>query len=511
MISASGLYNSYLDREVIFPKFKVLSYALSQDEPWSELIGGTYSQTPFDLTPYIQTMEFSNDSLRIQLADDSALLFHPDGGALRATLAAGRAIRLKEGFEGLPESDWLWTFSGTIEGSYSWVYSRGDTIDVSFTVYGRGNNQAWKRRNVTSKDYTIGSDWSSMFMNVTKDIMMLEDNEVDVPAPWNVLFDKNSNQVVNYPPWDAMEQLLWGISARPFFNGEGKLDLISLTQDRVTLALSDDRYLQKYEARGSSSESINKVILTYLSNVLSRVDGADQILGTAIITAGFLLGSRSQDVYYSDERKTRSDNPRLVVIQSVNASFLPVGTESLTQFDEFHSRIDVEVPVWALGVLMALLVAYVAIISGFNIFADLVGASVAAALILVSILLFMSTIGTGSYEVWGTPYEMVYLEQQAIAIKAGIEFWQEREKEIRNDFISTPEQAQPLVLTQLHYEVMKEQPRTLVLRYDPRLEPGDIVELSSTVRVYIEEIKRGMRRGTTDPLLMTVTGYRTVI
>jgi len=511
MIAAGSTYNGYLGRDVIFPKFKVLSYALSQAEPWSELIAGTYSQTPFDLTPYIQAIEFSHESLRIQLADEAALLFHPDAGSLRATIGPGRAIRLKEGFEGLAETDWLWTFSGTIEGSYSWTYDRGNNIDVSFTVYGRGNNQAWKRRNVTSRNYTVGSDWSSMFMNVAKDIMMLADNEVDVPAPWHVLFDKNTNQIVNYPPWDGMEQLLWGISARPFFNGEGKLDLIPLTQERVTQVLPDDTYLMKYEARAGSSETINKVILTYLSNTLSRVDGADQILGTAVITAGFLLNSRSQDVWYSDERKTRSDNPRLIVLQSVNASFLPVGEEFLEKIDEFHSRITVEVPIWAGIILLILLASYVAIQAGFNFLGDLVGANVAAALILVGILLLMSTIGTGSYEVWGTPYEMVYLEQQTIAMKSGVEFWQEREKEIRNDFISTPEQAQPLVLTQLHYEVMKEQPRTLTMRYDPRIEPGDIIELPSTVRVYVEDVKRGMRRGTVDPLVMTVSGYRTVL
>lgn len=517
MIVTSSTYNSYLGREMIFPKFKVLSYALSQAEPWSELIAGTYSQTPFDLTPYIQAIEFSHESLRIQVADEAALLFHPDAGALRATIAPGRAIRLKEGFEGLAEVDWLWTFSGTIEGAYSWTYDRGNTIDASFTVYGRGNNQAWKRRNVTSRNYTVGSDWSSMFMNVVKDIMMLEDNEVDVPAPWNVLFDKNTNQVVNYPPWDAMEQLLWGVSARPFFNGEGKLDLISLTQNRITQTLADDKYLMKYEARASSSESINKVILVYLSNVLTRVDGGDQILGSAIVTTGFFRPEQSMDVYYSDERKTRSDNPRLIVIQSVNAGLLPVGTEAMTKMDEFHSRIQIRVAIWVPLLVTVSLGHYLAaafigdIVVGFGSGMTIPFGRIIQAIAMIVILLVMMSLGTGQYEVWGTPYEMVYLEQQAIAMKAGIEFWQEREKEIRNDFISAREQAQPLVLTQLHYEVMKEQPRTLVMRYDPRIEPGDVIELSTSVRVYVEDVKRGMRRGTTDPLSMTVSGYRTVI
>lgn len=519
MIVSTATYNAYLAREVLYPKFKVLSFALSQTETWPEIITGTYSQTPVDLTPYIQAIEFSHESLRIQLADESALLFHPDAGALRAAIGPGRVIRLREGFEGLAESHWLWTFSGTIEGAYGWEYRRGDSIDVSFTVYGRGSNAAWKRRNVTSRNFTIGSDWGSMFRNIAKDIMMLADSEVDVPEPWHVLFDKNANQVVNYPPWDGMEQLLWGISAKPFFNGEGKLDFMSITQNRVTQILEDDTYLMRYDARAGSSEAVNKVILIYLSNTLSRVDGTDQSLGSATVTTGFFRPEQTIDVYYSDERKTRSDNPRFLVRQSVNSGLLPVGNESMVKVDEFHSRITVEIEAYVAVLVvylfaMYLLLAAVPFDIGFGIGTVTVSAPfgrIQQAIVLIGILIIMSSIGTGQYEVWGTPYEMVYLEQQAIALKSGIEFWQEREKEIRNDFISTHAQAQPLVLTQLHYEVMKENPRTLSLRYDPRIEPGDVIQLSSSVRVYVEDVKRGIRRGTIDPLTMTVSGYRTVI
>jgi hypothetical protein len=223
------------------------------------------------------------------------------------------------------------------------------------------------------------------------------------------------------------------------------------------------------------------------------------------------------DVYYSDERKARSDNPRFVVLQSVNAGLIEVGEETFTKVDEFHSNIHVEIASWTTVLVIGLLSTYmalalvpdgvVAVIGGYTI---PIGSILQAAALIV-ILLIMMSIGTGQYEVWGTPYEMVYLEQQYIAIKAGVEFWQEREKEIRNDFISSEAQAKPLVLTQLHYEVMKEQPRSLVLRYDPRIEEGDIIQLSNTVRVYVGSIKRSLRRGSADPLLMNVEGWKTVL
>lgn len=514
MIPSSAAYNAALAQVPLFPKYQVLSYNLNTNDggdTWGAIIDGTYGQTPIDLTVYVSKVDYTFDRLSITLVDDSDLSFHPDAGVLRAAIKSGRAIRLREGFENLATSEWLWTFTGTVEGTYAWTYERAKPVTAQFTVYNRANNQAWKRRNVTSQNFTIGSDWSSMFFNIVKGIMLMSPAEIVVPEPWGVLFDKNSNQVANYPPWDALEQLLWGISARPFFNGKGELDSYSLTQDRVTQVLADESYVVRYDARDGGSETINKVILTYLSNTLSRVNGADQVLGTAIITAGFLLNNQSVNVYYSDERKVRSDNPRFVVKKSVNQTFLEVGTEGMTKLDEFHSRVDVTVPIWAGLILLVLLASYVTIAAGVNFLGDLIGAQLAMALLLVIILLFMSTIGTGQYEVWGTPYEMVYLEKQFIAMKNDIEFWQERELDIRNDFVSTEIQARPLVLTQLHYEVMKEQPRSLVLRYDPRIEQGDIIQLSTQVRVYVDSVKRGLARGSADPLIMNVDGWRTVL
>jgi hypothetical protein len=516
MIVASQTYIEHLSREIIYPKWKLLSFNPSTDT-WAEIISGTYGQTPVELTEFVQKMEHSFDRLAVTMVDSSSLVFHPDGGALRAALAQGRIIRLYEGFEGLAESEWLVTFTGTVEGSYSWTYQRGELVQVSFTAFSRANNQAWKRRNVTSNSFTIGSDWGSMFSDIAKNVMLLEDAEVVVPEPWGVLFDKNSNQVVNYPPWDAMEQLTFGINAVPFFNGNGQLDLYYITQNRVTHTLEDDKLLRKYEAKGSSAETINKVILTYLSNTLSRVDGPDQILASATCTVGFFKREFDIPCFYSDERKTRSDNPRFVIKASANSGLIKFCEEEMTQIDEFSSNIHVEVSIFALLLATNLLIQYLAasaIPDGVTAFGGGVTipiGSIIAAIALVGILFIMMCLGTGQYEIWGTPYEMVYLEQQAIALKSGTEFWQEREKEIRNDFISTVEQAQPLVINQLHYEVMKENPRTLLLRYDPRIEPGDVIEVSSGVKVWVENVSRPIGRAFGDTHVMTVSGYRTVI
>lgn len=517
MIATTSGYLTSLGRTVLYPKWKLLSFNEATDS-WGAIIDGSYVQTPVNLTNYVQRIEYSFDRLQITLSDDASLLFHPDAGAYRTAIKPGRIIRLLEGFEGLAESEWLWTFSGTVEGTYSWSQQRGQNIQVQFSVFSRANNQAWKRRNVTSNNYTVGSDWSSMFENIAKDVMLLSDAEFNVNTPWGIPFSKNSNQVVNYPPWDALEQLSFGVKKKPWFNGKGQLSLYSTEQKRITETLADDTYLRKYEARASTSETINKVILTYLSNTLSRVDGPDQNLASATITAGFFTPSITVDAFYSDERHTRCDNPRFIVKQSANSGLLSFCTETMNKIDEFHSQIEIDVSVWAptlatammAGVLAASLIPDSVVVGLFAGITVSVGRAVEATL-MVGIMLIMMCIGTGSYEIWGTPYEMVYLEEQAIALKSGVEFWQEREKEIRNDFVSTLDQAQPLVVNELHFEVMKEQPRALLLRYDPRIEPGDVIQLSSQVKIWVENVSRLVTQDSNEVATMTVTGYRTVV
>jgi hypothetical protein len=191
----------------------------------------------------------------------------------------------------------------------------------------------------------------------------------------------------------------------------------------------------------------------------------------------------------------------------------------MTKIDEFHSQILVIISSWVAKLVIGLMAFY--LIMTFLVFDIGYGVGTVSvstpfgrfvqAAALVVILTIMSSIGTGQYTIRGTPYEMVYLEQQYIAMKSDLQFWQERELEIRNDFVSTEIQAKPLVTTQLHYEVMKAHPRSLVIRYDPRIEQGDIIQLSNSVRVYVDSVKRNLIRGNADPLVMNVEGWRTVL
>lgn len=523
MIPVTLNFATRLDRTIIYPLFKLYSYNLDTNnggDTWADIIAGTYSQTPVDLTSFVTTFNWSYDQLAVSMVDDGELSFHPDGGALRRTIQQGRGIRLQEGLEGLATSEWIWTFSGQIEGTYSWVYTRADSINIGFTAFNRGNNQAWKRRNVTGKEFTVGADWSAPFMDISKTIMGLEDNEVAVTEPWNLTLDKNSNQIVNIPPWEALEDLLLGVNETPWFNGKGQLASYKTTQDRVTVTLPNDEKVNKYEMKAASTETINKIIFTYIDNQLSRVDGQHQLLGSAMVTTGFFRPYQNMDVWWSDDHRQRASGITMRVIQSVNDSLLPIGHESLQFADEFHGRVHVSIFIYTSILVVGLLVIYAVLASrpeAVQVGPTGTGATIPSTktwfeiIALVLILIIMMSMGTGQYELWGTPYDMVYLEKQYIAMKDGLNYWDEREKEINNQFVSLESMAKVLALNALYFEVMKENPRTMTLKYDPRYEPGDIIQFANGVKFYVEQARKTVRRGSSDPVTIELSGYRCVL
>ncbi len=204
------------------------------------------------------------------------------------------------------------------------------------------------------------------------------------------------------------------------------------------------------------------------------------------------------------------------VIKSVNSGILPVGDEDYEQIDEFHGLITVKIHAWVpilatLMILEYLLAALlpdkthggqpvqVAPATGLGVtlpfgFTLPLGRLLQAQALIV-ILLIMMSIGSAQYEVWGTPYDYAYLEKQSIAIEDGLDYWLENEKEIKNDFIGTHDQADTVAVTELVWEKSMSWPRRLVLEDRPGLEPGDIIVLPDGRKIVITSLSKKIKRG----------------
>jgi hypothetical protein len=490
------------------PAFKVLAYDPGLDK-MGEVVSGNALQTPLDLTPYIDTVNWTPGQIGFNLADPE-MRFHPDMGEHRRHLQDGAIIRLLEGDERVEQDQWVYTFTGLIRGQPGWELNRAaETMMGKIVAYGREHVQSYKRRAIVTQEYTVGSELGAMLRDVCHAFLGLSDAETRIPLNLGAQFMHKSNQLVEVSPWEAVTKLLEVVCEVPFFDGEGKLASysknLSRPSDRV---LPDWVKIVTYRIPDKTMDLINRVRVIFLDSKLTRVDEPDQCLSTAQVTTGFFTNKVVLETWWSDDHRQRADNTRLVIRKSAQESIarfafgFDIMKESYRQVDEFHGEITVTVSVFVPILATLALIEYLALAwvpdevvvtvgAGFTIPVGRAGQAAA----LVSILLIMMCLGTGQYEVWGEPYDYVYLKKDAIAYVQGLAFYEENPMELENDFIGTMERAVTIAMTELTWQQSIGAPRSLTITNDPALEVGDILDLPDHRRFFVQAMSKTLKRG----------------
>jgi len=486
-------------------------------------LGVLSDPSPVDLTPYASDLSWSDRQFAFTLVDPGGL-FHPDFGEYRRHLADGAIVRLLEGDETVPEADWVVTFTGQIHGQIGWSKSRsGPKMTSRVTVFGRGETQAYKRRKVTSKEYTVGTDLGIALYDICETFLGLTKNEMRIPFTLGRQFKHKVNQLAQVSPWDGISSLLEVVCYQPYFDGEGKLSYINKNLHRPPARLYEDGdRIVELNVPERSQDDINKVTVTFLDSKLERVDSPYQQLGTAQVTTGFFSMHERLECWWSDDHKQRASGTSMIVIKSVNSGLLPVGTESYVQVDEFHGRIDVHISVWVPILATVMVAEYLAaamipdkLPGGQPVQVGITGTGVTLpwgvtlswgriiqAQAMIGIMLVMMSMGSAQYEVWGTPYDYAYLEKQSVAIEDGLDYWLENNLDIKNDFIGTHDQADIIAMTELIWQKCLGAPRKIAVTDDPRLEIGDIIGLPDGRKVVITGMSKRISRGEVSTLIL---------
>ena len=102
---------------------------------------------------------------------------------------------------------------------------------------------------------------------------------------------------------------------------------------------------------------------------------------------------------------------------------------------------------------------------------------IATMAVLASDLITLMSIGSGTYEIWGMPFDFVYREIEFIAVAPGVEFWNENELQIDNDIVDSCSAAEGLAIRELMYQQQLNNPRSLSMAHNLHIEQGDVVRL----------------------------------
>jgi hypothetical protein len=258
---------------------------------------------------------------------------------------------------------------------------------------------------------------------------------------------------------------------------------------------------------GSKARSeTTSVTLKWLDRNLTKSPQQEQALGQASITSGFFNLKQSRQIWWSDGRWQRAENTHMKVLQSINSGLLPVGDESYRVLDEFHGEITVKTSAWVPTVLshgLALMVAAAAIPDGVAISNTIPIGRIVHVLAELEVFLTVASIGTGSYEVWGEPYDYVHAINTTEAYNEAAREWQRSEEVLESDYIHDEAHAQQVATHELLYRSLAARSVTVEVVDDPRIEPGDILGLPNGERLYVLDYSRDLSRGSAATLRLS--------
>jgi hypothetical protein len=498
-----------IDSPVRLPDFKIYAFDNKLDD-YTAIINGTYTQTPLDLTDFCSEISWKPSQLSFTLQDENGD-FHPDTGQYKEYMKDGAILRLLEGDVRVDIDEWAWTFTGSIRGQIGWTKGlRPSSLVAKVVVYNRDNCQAYKRRSITTREYTAGTDLGWLCQDLGINFMGLSAGEVLIPYNLGRTLMHKTNQLVQVAPWDGLTSVLEVVSLVPFFNGEGRLTTWDKNLARSpNVNLSNYTRIYQVDIPQQTGDVVNRVVVIFLDSNLTEVEGSYQCLGTASITTGFFTPKEEIKCYWSDDRKQRARNTFMKTIKSVNDNLLPIGHEDYDEDDIYSGTITITIDAWVSILATVMLVEYLvtaAIPDTVVVFETVSVGRILQAQALVVILLLMMSLGSAQYEIWGVPYDLAYLEKRSIAVEYNIPYYEENEKEIKNDFIGSHDQADTVAVTELIFEKSSGSPRKVLMDDYLQLEIGDIFQVPDGRRFFIKDMSKSIKRGEVPKL--QIEGFR---
>ena len=543
----SNVLKQLMDNKKRIPDYKLYAYKPSIDS-YSKIVTGVAPCSPLDITPYCSDISWTPSQLSFTLKDTGGL-FHPDTGGYKDYLADSCIVRLKEGDVRVDESEWMWTFTGQIKGQLGWTKDRSKKqLEAKCDVFSRENTNAFKKRQITTKDYSLGTDLGIMLDDILM-LMGITPPESRVSPTLGRNFYFNTNQIAMMTPWDSMTTLLQTVLQVPFFDGEGKFASYSKNLNRpAALVLPDFFDVHLEEVTAFTGDAYNQVRVVFLDSVLSEVDSPPQKLGDAAVTTGFFTFQEKLICWWSKDHTQRAKDTYMKTIKGINDNLVPfIGHESYHENDLYHGTITVSVDIWVPIVATVMVAIYVAAallpdetvpiksgsacpgmgtelstgpyggpvmgtivvdqitptpLFGFTIpWGRVIQAAAMAAIMAITMCL-----GSCQYEVWGTPFDMVYLEKQSIAVVDGTAYWDINELKIQNDFIGIHSWADVLAVTELCFQQSIAKPRRLIMDDYLGLEVGDIIQFPDGRKVFVNTMKKPIKRGTTPAI--EISGFK---
>lgn len=396
---------------------------------------------------------------------------------------------------------------GVIEALNDYRLSSG-VRTMSITARSRDASPLWRDIRRVSELYPVGTPLSMIAHDIAGSLG-LTDSEILFGNSSAVTVHSNT-QLADLSAWEMLDKIWEPLGRNPFIDARGVLKTISRDISRAAdIVLTAERVIAVGAAK--SRPPLTLVRIKWLDPNLTKVSQQNQKLVAETITAGYFQIHQKKYIQFSADGTQRAENTYLVIRQSANTSLVRVCEETYSQLTQTDGLILLKTSMWVPTLATAGLatILYGAMIpdaappmSGETV---PVGRRIQAAA-EITVLLVMMSIGTGMYEVWGTPYDFVHARNRTEAYDDAAPDWLGNEQEIENDFVMDEPMAQAYAVRELIYQARAASSFQVSIVDDPRVEPGDILQLPDASRLYVTGYRRDLSPGA--PAVLEIEGFR---
>jgi hypothetical protein len=404
----------------------------------------------------------------------------------------------------------LWV--GIIDSIANYTMTTGEH-SLTVKVYSRDNTPTWKSIKRVTNLYASGTPVDQIAVDIA-DAVGLSPAEIAVPST-SVYVVHSNLQLANMSAWDMLTGLLLSSGYDPFIDARGVLKGISRDMARnADVVLTKDRVIA---ITGSKNKSpMTSVRILWLDPALSEVVHQDQALAEATITAGFFQLHQNLDIWFSQDRTQRATGTYMVTKQDANSGLLPFCDQKYVQLSPTSGQIQLTTSIFAPLLATDALAGLIAssfipdgVATGGFIFSA--GQTIPYGRLTqtaaeVAILAIMMSIGTGIYEIRGTPYDLVNARNRTEATAKGVPDWLIQNQDIENDFVMNEAHAQAFAARELIYLSRAVTAHNAQIVDDPRIEPGTIVQFYDGSRLYVTDYKRNLTHGAS--ALLDLVGFQ---
>lgn len=492
----------------------------------NELASGQFKVAPIDLSDYVETLQYE-ENVGFENSDNPtttrcSFRFRRNRLGLddlrRGLIDDGVLVRVYSGDRRVRMEDWVCIFTGTFRGRAADDPGTPSQLTEFMEAAAYGREERFLNLTATTDKFGKDTDVGQIALAIATEIMGLGQDEVLIGAQ-GFKSQHVSNQVVDTNCLDALYQLLFVVGKKPKFDSLGRLCAVEVDLDKPAARIlsAGDHTVEQITAQPNDVEVNNSVLLHGLSSVMTKAASASQLLVTLDAVTGFFDSEFKKQVYYSQDHSQRAQNTFLTTKKKIWFS-----DAKWTPEDEFHGLLDIDTHYLSLAreIIFAVYLASELAIAAIDYYFQAAGSGATGVIVqvvtfgaatatlaserlalkiisqvaLAALLWAMQFIGSGTYEIWGEPFEYVYQELQSRALLPGLDPDEIRQADFRNDFLSTMDELDVRVRELLRRELVKDQLFQITMMDDPLLEVDDVLETSSGERFYVLNVRKNFQR-----------------